>query len=178
MNDFDYTQDFISTDFPDIDSFIKGLDMFDENVNRALRAALHQCGEKIAGAQKRKIRYKSKRLADAIRADEISVTESGALKISVGYQPECFDVDYDTDNTTRLGVIGLVFEFGRPGQSSSTRRDTETYRHTKGEISGFKVKKGAIRPIPHIRSGFDEIKPYCVNILINAYNAEIDKLGD
>ncbi len=177
--DFDYTRDFITADYPDIDSFIKELDMFDENVNKALRSSIHICGEKIAGAQKRKIRFKSKRLADAISVGSVYTTEDGALGITVGYQSSAFDVDYDTDNPTRIGVVGLVYEFGRPGQSSATRSSPETYRHINGDIfSGFKVKKGTIRPIPHIRSGFDEIKPFCAKILINAFNAEIDKLGD
>ena len=176
--DFDYTSDFLTADFPDIDSFIKELDMFNENVNKALLSAIHTCGDMIAGAQRRKIRFKSKRLSDAIRAGGIYTTDSGAFGINVGYQYDAFEVDYDSDNSTKLGVIGLVYEFGRPGQSSATRQSPETYRHLNGNPSGFKVKKGAIQPIPHIRKGFDEIKPYCVKILIKSYNAEINKLGD
>lgn len=176
-DDFEYTSDFITSSFPDIDSFIKELDMFNENANKALRSAVRTCGDMIAGAQRRKIQYKSKRLASAISAGNIYTTEDGAIGIKVGYQSWAFEVDYDTDNPTRLGIIGLVYEFGRPGQSSATRSNPETYRHINGNASGFKVKKGTIQPIPHIRRGFDEIKPYCVKILINAYNAEIDKLG-
>ena len=172
------TEDFITCDFPDLDAFIRELDLLDKNVNAALRSALHKTGEMIAGAQKRKIRYKSKRLADAISSGDIFTTNNGSLGISVGYQYDAFEVDYDNFDTTKLGVVGLVFEFGRPGQSSATRSSPETYRHLNGNVSGFIVKKGTVQPIPHIRAGFDEIKGYCVKILINAYNREIDKLGE
>lgn len=176
------TDDFISCDFPNLDAFIKQLDLMNANVNRALRNSLKHCGKMIAGSQKRKIRYKSKRLADAIGEGEIFITENGALGIKVGYQPWTFDVDYEdvdyeNDVSTKIGVIGMVFEFGRPGQSAE-RSSLTTYRHLNGSKSGFLVKKGAIQPIPHIRSGFDEIKPYCVNIVIEAYNREIDKLSE
>ena len=41
----------------------------------------------------------------------------------------------------------------------------------------YKVKKGTIQAVSHIRRGFDSVKNEAVNTAIDAYNAEIDKLG-
>ena len=172
-DDFSYAETF-STDIPDLEGFIRELDMFKENVNKALRLALHHCGERIAGAQRRFIRYKSKRLSDAIGVGNVYTTQSGVLGIRVGYLEKAFELDNSLDPPARIGVVGLVYEFGRPGQSNGSRSSPETYRHVNG--NSYKVKKGAIQPIPHIRRGFDEIKEYCVRDLIRYYEEELDKL--
>lgn len=39
-----------STDAPDLEEFIRELDKFDENVNKALRAGLHEVGTMICQA--------------------------------------------------------------------------------------------------------------------------------
>lgn len=165
------SEEAFSMDIPDLEGFIRELDMFNENVNKALRVALHEAGNVICQAQRQMISWKSRRLSEAISTSGIYTTKSGALGITSGYQDDAFDEDDDGFNP---GLVGMVTEFGRPGESPQ-RSDPETYRRVKGKT--YKVKKGTIQPYPHIRRGFDAAKDRAAQVLINAYNAEIDKLG-
>ena len=166
------SEEAFSTDMPDLEGFIKELDLFDDNVNQALRTALHTAGDMIGQAQKRLVLPKSKRLAAAISTSRVYTTKDGALGITSGYQAGAFKTDSDGFNA---GLVGMVTEFGRPGQSAQRSGDTMT------QIRGgkrYSVSKGTIQPYPHIRRGFDATKEQAAQVLINAYNAEIDKLGD
>ena len=163
------SEEIFSTDIPDLQSFIKELDLFDENVNRALRTAMHESGNMICLAQRRLV--KSQRLAAAITTGQVYTTQKGGLSITSGYQPEAFRTDGDGFNP---GVVGMTYEFGRPGQSAYRRSETTT-RTRNGKR--YKVKKGTIQAVSHIRRGFDSVKNEAVNTAIAAYNAEIDKLG-
>ena len=158
-----------TSDMPDLESFIRELDLFDENVNKALRTAMHESGNMICLAQRRLV--KSQRLAAAISTSDVYTTKDGALGITSGYQFSAFKSDSDGFNP---GLVGMVTEFGRPGESPQ-RSDPETNRRVKGKT--YKVKKGTIQPYPHIRRGFDAVKDRAAQVLIDAYNAEIDKLG-
>lgn len=161
-----------SMDTPDLEGFIKELDMFDDNVNKALRSALHEAGNEICQAQRRMIQWKSQRLSDAISTGKVFVTKGGALGITSGYQSGAFEEDSTGFNA---GLVGMVTEFGRPGQSAQRSGDTMT--QTRGG-KRYSISKGTIQPYPHIRRGFDATKEQAAQVLINAYNAEIDKLGD
>ena len=165
------SEEIFSTNMPDLEGFIKELDLFDDNVNRALLTALHTAGDMIGQAQKRLVLSKSKRLAAAISTSDVYTTKDGALGITSGYQSSAFKSDSDGFNP---GLVGMVTEFGRPGESPQ-RSDPETNRRVKGKT--YKVKKGTIQPYPHIRRGFDAVKDRAAQVLIDAYNAEIDKLG-
>lgn len=158
-----------TSDMPDLESFIRELDLFGENVNKALRTAMHESGNMICLAQRRLV--KSQRLAAAISTSDVYTTKDGALGITSGYQSSAFKSDSDGFNP---GLVGMVTEFGRPGESPQ-RSDPETNRRVKGKT--YKVKKGTIQPYPHIRRGFDAVKDRAAQVLIDAYNAEIDKLG-
>ena len=157
-----------TSDMPDLEGFIKELDLFDENVNRALRTALHTAGDMIGQAQKRLVLPKSKRLAAAISTSRVYTTKDGALGITSGYQAGAFQEDSTGFNP---GLVGMVTEFGRP---RSSRTKMEQTRNGKK----YSVTIGKIQPYPHIRRGFDATKEQAAQVLINAYNAEIDKLGD
>lgn len=163
------SEEIFSTNMPDLQSFIRELDLFDENVNKALRTAMHESGNMICLAQRRLV--KSQRLAAAISTSDVYTTKDGALGITSGYQSSAFKSDSDGFNP---GLVGMVTEFGRPGESPQ-RSDPETNRRVKGKT--YKVKKGTIQPYPHIRRGFDAVKDRAAQVLIDAYNAEIDKLG-
>ena len=164
------TEDFISCDFPDLDSFIKQLDLMNASVNKALRSAMYTGADMIKNEQKRLISGKSQRLADAINKSGIEVTKGGSLKVTSGYQKEAF-----RDNGGFPGVVGMTYEFGRPGQSGA-RKGTTMKQKRGGKI--ITVKKGAIQPMPHIQRGFDNMKGQAAKTMIEAYNREIDKLGD
>lgn len=162
------SEEAFSTDMPDLEGFIKELDLFDDNVNQALRTALHTAGDMIGQAQKRLVLPKSKRLAAAISTSRVYTTKDGALGITSGYQAGAFKTDSDGFNA---GLVGMVTEFGRP---RSSRTKMEQTRNGKK----YSVTIGKIQPYPHIRRGFDATKEQAAQVLINAYNAEIDKLGD
>ena len=165
------SEEAFSMDIPDLEGFIRELDMFDENVNKSLRVALHEAGNVICQAQRQMISWKSRRLSEAISTSGIYTTKSGALGITSGYQKGAFQEDSTGFNA---GIVGMVTEFGRPGESPQ-RSDPETNRRVKGKT--YKVKKGTIQPYPHIRRGFDAVKDRAAQVLIDAYNTEIDKLG-
>ena len=183
------SEEMFSTDMPDLESFIRQLDMFDENVNKALRTAMHEAGDMVCQAQKRLILSKSRRLSEAITTGRVYTTRDGALGITSGYQSGAFKTDSDGFNP---GLVGVVTEFGRPGKSAghtgktmwqirkrilnkktAERKDWEKAVPTKVEID-----KGTIQPYSHIRRGFDSVKEQAAQKLIDAYNAEIDKLSD
>lgn len=166
------TEDFISCDFPDLDGFIKQLDLMKENVNKALRAAMYTGADMIKNEQKRLISGKSRRLSAAIDKSEIEVTKSGSLKVTSGYQAEAFETDGKGYNP---GVVGMTYEFGRPGQSGARKRENMKQKR-RGRI--MTVKKGAIQPLPHIRRGFDNVKEQAAKTIIEAYNREIEKLKE
>lgn len=157
-----------TSDMPDLEGFIKELDLFDDNVNQALRTAMHTAGDMIGQAQKRLVLPKSKRLAAAISTSRVYTTKDGALGITSGYQAGAFQEDSTGFNP---GLVGMVTEFGRP---RSSRTKMEQTRNGKK----YSVTIGKIQPYPHIRRGFDATKEQAAQVLINAYNAEIDKLGD
>lgn len=189
-----------SMDSPDLEDFIRELDKFDENVNKALRTGLHEVGTMICQSQRRLILSKPRarperkskmrlvKLSEAITTSTIYTTKNGALGITSGYQSSAFKSDSDGFNP---GLVGMVTEFGRPGTSAqhsgkkmkqkrkripnkgtADRKDWQPAVPTEVEI-----EKGTIQPYPHIRRGFDAVKDRAAQVLIDAYNTEIDKLG-
>ena len=68
-------------------------------------------------------------------------------------------------------MVGMVFEFGRPGQKGDTMKQKRN-----GET--VTVKIGAVQPVPHIRAGFDEAVNSASQAVIDTVSAEIDKLGE
>lgn len=164
------TEDFITCDFPDLDGFIKQLDLFDENVNKALRNAMSSSADMIVSAQKRLISLKSRRLEAHIKKGEIKTLKNGGLSITTGYQAEAFRTD---SNGFNAGVVGMTFEYGRPGSGVRSKETMTQTRHGKR----LSVRKGKIDAVPHIRRGFDETVQKAAEHLIEAYNNEVNRLG-
>lgn len=161
-----------STELPDFNELIKKLDMFDENVNKAVRSALNEGADMIVAEQKRLISGKSERLAKNISKSRIYTTKKGRIGISAGYQPDAFEDDADGFNP---GVVGMVHEFGRPGQSPERKGDKMIQERHKKQVE---VSKGTIQPTPHIRRGFDNVREKAVKLVTDAVEKEVDKLGD
>ena len=161
-------------ELPDLDGFIKKLDMYDQQQNEALRTALHQVGDNMKQAQKRRISgvKVGDKLSEYITCGAVYTTEKGSLGIRSGYQAGAFKTDSDGFNP---GVVGMTWEFGRPGQSPRRSGPTMTQTRNGKKVT---VKKGAIQPVPHIRAGFDDTVEQNVQTLINAVNAVTDKLGE
>ena len=114
---------------------------------------------------------------------------------TVSRQGIVHDGDYwKYSDKAKPGVIGLTYEFGRPGKSSAHHRNSEKMKQVRKRIPNktetkrkywlkavpteVKIDKGTIQPRPHIRPGFDSTKEAAAQKLINAYSAEINKLGD
>lgn len=70
-----------STELPDFNELIRKLDMFDENVNKAVRSALNEGADMIVAEQKRLISGKSERLAENISKSRIYTTKKGNIGI-------------------------------------------------------------------------------------------------
>ena len=168
------SNEFFSMELPDLDSFIKKLDMYDRQQNEALRTALHQVGDNMKQAQKRRISgvKVGDKLSEYITCGSVYTTEKGSLGIRSGYQAEAFKTDSDGFNP---GVVGMTWEFGRPGQSP--RRSGATMTQTRNG-KRVEVNKGAIQPVPHIRAGADDTFEQNWQTLVNAANSVTDKLGE
>jgi hypothetical protein len=168
------SNEFFSMEMPDLDSFIKKLDMYDRQQNEALRTALHQVGDNMKQAQRRRISgvKAGNKLSEFITRGEVYTTKKGSLGIRSGYQAGAFKTDSEGFNP---GVVGMTWEFGRPGQSPRRSGATMTQTRNGKKVT---VKKGTIQPVPHIRAGFDDTVEQNVQTLISAVNAVTDKLGE
>ena len=165
-----------SMDLPDIQGFIQKLDLMDENINKAVRVGMHRGANIICKEQRRLAPYN---LSRYISQSDIYVTEKGVLGVAIGYMIE--------DDDINVFAVGNMFEFGRPGKSSDTRKNKYRWysrrskkRAEKGqpELEVFKGLKGTIQPIPHIRRGFHNAAPQACQAVIDAIQNEIDKIGD
>lgn len=181
---------FFSMDIPDLQGLIKQLDMFDENQNKAVRKALHKIGKNIQQAQRRKISgiAGGDKLSKAINVGNVYTTKKGSLGITSGYQTEAFKMDSDGFNP---GIVGMVREFGRPGQSPERKGDkmTQTRKRIPNKKTAkrknwekaiptkVEISKGTIQPLSHIRAGFDETLEQNVQLMVDAVNEVIDKTG-
>lgn len=145
---------FTST-LPDLKGLLKKLDAAKDSSNEAIRQGINKGADIILEEQKRLIRGKSKRLADAIKKSDIAVSKkTGTVSVSTGYQGDCFNTAMGGKYWQKesVGIVGLVHEFGRPGESPG-RTDPVMKQTRNGKK--VKVKKGLIVPTPHIRRGYD-----------------------
>ena len=134
-----YTMPF-GTNVPDLKELINKLDLMDEAVNKEVRKAIADGAEIVANEQRRLAPYDY--LRRHISASKVQTTQRNNFVVTTGYQKEAFEED---GQKKKPGVVGLVFEFGRPGKSPQGSSEKD--------ILGR--RKGAIQPQPHIRQGFD-----------------------
>lgn len=178
--------DVFSCDLPDLDGFIRELDLLKEDAARAVRKAMHEGNHVIAEEQRR--------LADAtgvpflsehIREGGIYTTKSGGIGITSGYMSEAFE----KHDGVQPGVVGLNYEFGRPGQSrtrsGSKMKQVRLRIPNKGAKRKYwlravpkevEIEKGKISPRPHIRRGFDNKIEEAVNKTVEALERETGKV--
>jgi len=175
-----------SMDLPDIQEFIKTLDLMDENINKAVRDGLHKGADIILAEQRRLAPHN---LSHYISKGNIYTTKNGTLGIAIGYMSDTFKED---ENGFNAGVVGMTYEFGRPGQS--TQRSDEEMEQKRKRIPNkksakrknwkkavptrVKIKKGTIQAEPHIRRGFDNVVEQAAQAVIDSISAELDKFGD
>ena len=197
-----------STETPDLKSLIDSLDMMKDYQRTALIDGMHEAGNIIIAEQKRLISGKSKRLEQAIGHDGVgSYKESdifnpvtlekdnrSAYYIRCGYLEDAFETDKDGFNP---GVIGLMYEFGRPGESniakrqsktvkqkrkrrkkirvSSKRKNAKGWKYSEAEPAEVEINKGIIVPVPHVRRGFDNKVEEAVNAVAEVLEEAIEK---
>jgi hypothetical protein len=109
-------------------------------------------------------------LSEHIREGEVYTTRKGTLGITSGYMSEAFETDAEGKNA---GVIGLTYEFGRPGQSRTRSKDTMKQTRNGKTVE---VSKGKISPRPHIRRGFDNKIREATEKTIEALERETGKV--
>lgn len=186
------------SELPDIRSMIKKLDAFDERANKAIRDGINRGGDIILAEQRRLIGSQKvgKRLSKAIKKSRLTVSKKNKnfVSVSMGYQEDSFKVGMGDKYWQKEsdGIIGLTYEFGRPGQSpqrsgetmkqkrkrrkkvpvSSKRKNAKGWKYSEAEPTEVTIKKGAIAPVPHVRRGFDnkveEAADAAVNIVVQA----------
>lgn len=206
---FDYKNRAIfSTETPDLKKLIGSLNMMKDYQRDALRDGMHEAGNIIIAEQKRLISGKSKRLEQAIGHDGVGTYKRLeifnpvtlekenriAYYIRCGYLEDAFETDNDGFNP---GVIGLMYEFGRPGKSDISKRQSKTVkqkrkrrkkipvRSNRKNAKGWKyseavpteveISKGMIAPVPHIRRGFDNKKEEAAELLFRELENAIER---
>ena len=160
-----------TSELPDLQGLIKQLNLLEPNVNAAVRQAMKSGAEIIMKEQKRLISGKSPELAEAISSSGVYSNRKHELAVTTGYQSDAFQ-EHDGKN---LGIIGLTYEFGRPGQSSQRSGNKMTQVRNGVQVE---VKKGKIEPIPHIRRGFDNKIEEAANLTSEALEKEVAKVFD
>ena len=77
------SNEFFSMEMPDIQGFIKKLDMYDQRQNEALLTALHKVGDNMEQAQKRRIEGAKvgEKLSKHITCGKVYTTKKGVLGI-------------------------------------------------------------------------------------------------
>ena len=177
-------EEVFSSNIPDVQKLIKELDMFDDNVNQIVRDAVNKGADIILAEQRRLAPYK---LSEYIAKGAIYTNRKGVVGITVGYQPDVFKPD---EKGRRYGLIGMTYEFGRPG--TSDRRSSQKMRQTRKRIPNKKtakrkdwdeavpteviISKGTIQPVPHIRRGFDNVKERAAQAVWDSITSELENI--
>lgn len=158
-------------ELPDLQGFIRELDLLDDKVNAAVRKGMNEGADIILAEQRRRADTTGVPfLSRHIDKRKIYSTKRGGLGITTGYQTEAFKADEDGKNA---GVIGMTYEFGRPGQSR-TRSVDKMKQRRGGKI--VEVSKGKISPRPHIRPAFDAKIKEASDRTIEALSRETGKV--
>lgn len=190
------------SELPDIRSMIKKLDAFDERANKVIRDGINRGGDIILAEQRRLIGSQKvgKRLSKAIKKSRLTVSKKNKkfVSVSMGYQEDSFNVGSGDKYWQKEsdGIIGLTYEFGRPGQSiqrsgktmkqkrkrrkkipvSSKRKNAKGWKYSEAELTDVEIKKGSIVPVPHIRRGFDNKIEEAVNAVAQEFENVIEEV--
>lgn len=144
-----------------------------------------------------------------------TVNSDNVISITIGYHENAFNytdtarkqfrthtvsrhgIVHDGDywkqaSKSKPGIIGMTYEFGRPGTSSAHGRNREDMEQVRRIIPNrkegvkrrdwkeavptkIKVRKGRINPTPHIGRGFQNKLEPALGVVIGAVEAEIKK---
>lgn len=150
-----------TTDCPDLQKFLKDLNLLDKNVASAAADGIHEGAAIIATEQKRLIAPYSDILPTLIKPNKIQSDKKGKVYCDVGYDSDAI----------KTHIEAVIMEFGRPGKVQGKK---ETQRKTKnGTVT---VKVGVIPERSHIRRAFDNKAAEATKKAIDKVNAEIEKI--
>lgn len=182
--------DVFSMDMPDINSIIQGFNLLKEDVRQAVAQGLDEGAEIIENEMKRLAAEVYNAISIYLNHCDVKVSKSGWVGLKIGLNAkDIYDInywsalndlekmygedgDYD-DEARKIAIIAMTFEFGRPGNSSTFRKNEYRFwsyrRLGKGKLIFMTQRKGAIQPRSFIRRGFD-------NKVVEASNALIKKV--
>lgn len=190
------------SDLPDLKKLIKQLDVMDEKANQAIRRSVGKAGDMILAEQKHLISQHAvgKRLSKALKKGKIYTDKKGTVGVSIGYQPDSFNVGSGDKYWQKEsdGVIGMTYEFGRPGQSpqhsgktmkqkrkrrkkvpvTSNRKNAKGWKYSEAKLTEVEINKGLIAPVPHVRRGFDNKVEEAVNAAADILEKAIEGVWD
>lgn len=177
-------EEMFHSELPDIRSMINKLNAFDEKANKAIRDGINKGGDIILAEQKRLISTQKvgKRLSKALKKSRLTVSKKHFVSVSTGYQEDSFNVGAGDKYWQKEsdGIIGLTYEFGRPGQSpqrsGKTMKQKRKRRKSEAEPTEVTIKKGAIAPVPHVRRGFDNKVEEAVNAVAQELETALDEV--
>ena len=154
------------------------------------------------------------------RFNSVSLTREtyyGILYVTIGYHEDAFNYEQTKNHDNRTyttsrngivhdgdywksasrdkpGIIGMTYEFGRPGKSSAHHRNSKTMKQIRMRIPNKKDtkrkywkkavptevdrNKGTIQPRPHIRRGFDNKVNAAVQVLLDHINNALNRAGN
>lgn len=156
-----------STESPNLQGFLKSLNLLENNVNTAVRKSMHDGAEIILKEQKRLV-SNHPRLVKHITAGQLRVSKNGRMFIDCGYSDKAFQT---VEGKTNMGVYGVSVEFGRPGKGKRSKKTMNQIRYGKQ----VEVDKGSIQPQSHIIRGFENKASEVANAVINSVNKELNK---
>lgn len=161
-------EEVFSTDLPDIQAFIKSLDLLNDKTNKALVEAMGSAAETVVNEQKRLVQSDHPRLVKYIKKGTLRVSKKGRVYVDCGYLPDAFN---SVEDGTNMGVYGVSVEFGRPGKGKRSKTTMTQTRH--GEK--VEIEKGTIQPQSHIIRGFENKVNEASNAVIEAVSRVIDE---
>ena len=166
-------EEVFSTDCPDLQAFIKSLDLLDDKISAAVVDAMGSAANTIVNEQKRLVQSGHPRLVKYIKKGTLRVSKKGSVYVDCGYLPDAFNsVETDKYGTeTNMGVYGVSVEFGRPGRGKRSKTTMTQTRH--GEE--VEIDKGTIQPQSHIIRGFENKANEASNAVIEAVSRVIDE---
>ena len=181
-------EEMFHSELPDIRSMINKLNAFDEKANKAIRDGINKGGDIILAEQKRLISTQKvgKRLSKALKKSRLTVSKKHFVSVNTGYQEDSFNVGAGDKYWQKEsdGIIGLTYEFGRPGQSpqrsgetmKQKRKNAKGWKYSEAEPTEVTIKKGAIAPVPHVRRGFDNKVEEAVNAVAQELETALDEV--
>lgn len=176
------TDEIITSDFTGLQEMIDSLDLLNEKVNSAVRAGLEKGGDIIVEEQKRLAEEINSRLPECIGKSGVYTTSKGVL----GFRAGIMGLDYyddDDDDYVETMRVAMTFEFGRPGNSSTFRRNPKRwwhfYRKRKDGGKTFVLmvqKKGTIQPHAYVRRGFHNTADHASQVIIDEVKKSIESV--